>query len=193
VFARSGRQFYIREATVATPRMIDFARPFGGNFVHSRRRRVGADRQGVVTSAAPDPPRNPVVLYDGVCALCNRFVRFVLARDRAGVFRFASLQSDLARATLLRHGQNPDALSTLVLVLDSGRPSERLLDKSSAAAFVLSQLTGVWKGLGRVLLLVPEPLRNAAYDLVARMRYRTFGRYDVCPVPPPAVRDRFLD
>ncbi len=134
----------------------------------------------------------PIVLYDGVCALCNGFVRFVLARDRAGMFRFASLQGDVARATLARHGRNPDALDTLVVVLDPGLPTERLLDRSTAALFVLTELPWLWKVLGRAMSVVPVPLRDVLYRLVARTRYRTFGKYDACPLPPPAVRDRFL-
>jgi len=146
-----------------------------------------------VTTLRPDPAANPIVLYDGVCALCDRLVTFVLARDRAATFRFASLQGDLARTTLIRHGRNPGELTTLVLVLDPGLPTERLLDKSSAALQLLKQLPGGWRALGHVMALAPAPVRDMVYDLVARTRYRTFGKYDVCPVPPPAVRDRFLD
>jgi predicted DCC family thiol-disulfide oxidoreductase YuxK len=146
-----------------------------------------------VTTSRPEPAANPIVLYDGVCALCNRFVTFVLARDRAAVFRFASLQSEYSRTTLMRHGRNPGELTTLVLVLDPGLPTERLFDKSSAALEVLKQLPGGWRGLGHVIALAPAPVRDMVYGLVARTRYRTFGKHDVCPVPAPAVRDRFLD
>ena len=136
---------------------------------------------------------SPIILYDGVCALCNGFVNFVLARDRAGVFLFASLQSDLARGTLARHGRNPSALSTFVLVLDPGRPTERLLDRSDAALFVLQKLPGAWKSIAGAMRVFPRPLRNAVYDVIARVRYRTFGKYEVCPMPPAAVRNRFLN
>ncbi len=139
-----------------------------------------------------DVSSGPIVLYDGVCALCNGLVRFVLARDRAGVFRFASLQGGTARAMLARHGRNPDALDTLVVVLDAGRPGERVLDRSAAALFVLRQLPGAWNVLARAMALVPRPLRDLVYRQVARTRYRTFGKYDACPLPPPDVRDRFL-
>ena len=134
----------------------------------------------------------PIVLYDGVCALCNGLVRFVVARDRAGVFRFASLQGDVARAALARHGRNPEALDTLVVVLDAGLPTERLLDQSTAALFVLRQLPGIWNGVGRVTTAVPASLRDVIYRLIARTRYRTFGKYEACPIPPPEVRHRFL-
>jgi predicted DCC family thiol-disulfide oxidoreductase YuxK len=141
---------------------------------------------------ALDSPPGPIVLYDGVCALCNRLVEFILARDRAGVFRFSSLQGELARETLARHGRNPDALDTLVVLLDPGSPGERLLDRSTAALFVLQRLPGVWRIVGGALSVVPAPLRDVVYRLVARTRYRAFGKYDACPIPPPDVRDRFL-
>jgi predicted DCC family thiol-disulfide oxidoreductase YuxK len=146
--------------------------------------------------AAGVPPAHihgPIVLYDGVCALCNRFVEFVLARDAAGFFRFASLQSELARTTIRQHGGNPEELSSLVLIRDPLRPTERLLYKSDAALFVLKNLPGAWKHIAAAMSLFPAPLRNIVYDMVARKRYRTFGKYDVCPMPPPAVRERFLD
>jgi predicted DCC family thiol-disulfide oxidoreductase YuxK len=131
-------------------------------------------------------------LYDGVCALCNRLVAFILARDRAGLFRFASLQGDFAGETLRRHHRDPDALDTLVVVVEPGSPDERLLDRSTAALFVLRRLPGIWGIAGRTLSIVPAPIRDAGYRLVARSRYRTFGKYDACPIPPPEIRDRFL-
>ena len=139
-----------------------------------------------------DGRQGPIVLYDGLCALCNGLVRFVLARDRAGVFRFASLQGDVARTALARHGRDPHALDTLVVVLNAGLPTERLLDQSTAALFVLRQLPGIWNAVGGVMNAVPTSLRDAVYRLIARTRYRTFGKYDACPLPPPGVRDRFL-
>jgi predicted DCC family thiol-disulfide oxidoreductase YuxK len=139
-----------------------------------------------------DARSGPIVLYDGVCALCNRLVTFILARDRAGLFRFASLQGDVARETLARHARDPDALDTLVVVVDPGSPDERLLDRSTAALFVLRRLPGAWGIVGRTLAIVPPALRDAVYRLVARTRYRTFGRFEACPISPPEVRDRFL-
>ena len=139
------------------------------------------------------PDGGPIVLYDGVCALCNWIVRFTLARDRRDVFRYAALQGGLARQALLRHGRNPDDLSTFIVVVDPGLATEHLLEKSTGAAFVLRQLRGFWGAMGALVLAVPRPIRDAAYDLVAGNRYRTFGKYDVCPVPPPEHRAKFLD
>jgi predicted DCC family thiol-disulfide oxidoreductase YuxK len=133
----------------------------------------------------------PLVLYDGVCGLCHRLNRFVLARDPAGRFRFAALQSALAREILVRHGRDPHDLDTLYLVLGYGRPDERLLRKSDAALWILRELGGPWRAVAG-LRAVPRPLRDIGYDLVARTRYRLFGRYDACPIPDPRHRARFL-
>ena len=134
----------------------------------------------------------PIILYDGVCGLCNRLTRFVLARDPAGRFRFASLQSALAGEILTRHGRDPRDLDTLYLVLARGRPDERLLTKSDAALWILRELGGPWR-TAAMLRVLPRWVRDLGYDVVARTRYRVFGRYDSCPLPDPSHRTRFLD
>ena len=134
----------------------------------------------------------PIILYDGVCGLCNRLNRFVLARDPSGRFRFAPLQGRLAGELLARHGRDPGDLDTLYLVLGHGRPDERLLGKSDAALWVLRELGGGWRAAGPLRVL-PRWLRDLGYDAVARTRYRLFGRYDSCPLPAPEHRGRFLD
>jgi len=88
---------------------------------------------------------SPILLYDGVCGLCNRFVQFILRHDRRDQFRFAALQSNFARAILHRHGLSPDALDTVYLVFDYGQASERLLSRNDAATAVLKALGGVWR------------------------------------------------
>lgn len=133
-----------------------------------------------------------LILYDGVCGLCNGFVRFVLRRDRAGVFRFAALQSDLGRGILTRAGLDPDSLTSIVLVQDYGTGGERLLAKSAACLFVCGRLPWFWR-LFTVCGIVPRALRDFGYDWVARHRYRWFGRYDACPLPSAEHRTRFLD
>jgi predicted DCC family thiol-disulfide oxidoreductase YuxK len=143
-------------------------------------------------SDARRPPAAPLILYDGVCGLCHRLNRFVLARDPAGRFRFAALQSSLAREILARHGRDPGDLHTLYLVLGHGRADERLLRKSDAALWILRALGGPWRGAA-ALRVLPAGLRDLGYDLVARTRYRLFGRYDTCPLPDPRHRARFLD
>ena len=135
---------------------------------------------------------NPIVLYDGVCGLCNRLVQFLLKRDTDNRFRFASLQSEWANNLLRDHGLDPNDLDTVYVVKDYGQPEQTLLARSDAILYLLNQLGGVWKlsGVGRVL---PKPIRDAVYKVVARNRYRVFGKYESCMLPDPKHRAKFLD
>lgn len=135
---------------------------------------------------------NPIILYDGVCGLCNRFVQFVLKRDCKDQFRFAALQTNFARAILERHGLNPDLLDTVYLVLDYGQPSERLLSRNDAATAVLKELGSFWRFSGKLLDLLPQKFRDWRYALVARNRYRFFGKHEACPLPNEKDRHKFL-
>ena len=145
---------------------------------------------------------HPILLYDGMCGLCNRMVRLVLKRDRDGIFRFASLQSPLAAGILAAHGVAPSSLDTFYLVLnhDPVKPAERerpprelLLVRSDAVLFVLKNLHGIWTVTATVLRVIPRPIRDWVYRLLARHRYRIFGLYATCPMPEEDLRDRFLD
>lgn len=136
---------------------------------------------------------NPVILYDGVCGLCNRLVQFVLKHDSQDRFRFASLQSDFAAKLLRRHGADPGELDTMYVVLDYAQAGEQLASRSAAAIVVLRELGGIWGILGGLLQLLPKALRNWGYNLVARHRYRIFGKYESCPLPEEKHRGRFLD
>jgi predicted DCC family thiol-disulfide oxidoreductase YuxK len=159
---------------------------------------------------------HPILLYDGVCGLCNRLVQFILRRDPAGVFRFAALQGELAGQILARHGANARELDTVYVVVDCELPDERLLPRSDAVIFILRNLGAAelrsdraagapiptqaestpsmfWRMMGHLLQLVPRPLRDWGYGIVARNRYRVFGRYDTCPLPTEDTRSRFLD
>ena len=142
--------------------------------------------------AAGDTRGRHVVLYDGVCGLCNRLNMFLLPRDVDRVFAFASLQSEAARSLLHRFGKTPDDLSTFYVVANHRAASAELLSKSRAALFVLQTLGGVWGWLALVRVL-PGPLLDAAYDAIARNRYRLFGRYESCLAPTPEYKNRFLD
>lgn len=135
---------------------------------------------------------NPIVLYDGVCGLCNRLMQFILKRDKHDRFRFASLQSEFATDILERHGADHEDLDTVYVVIDYGKPTERLLARSDAILHVASELGGIWKfaGAGRVL---PRSIRDSLYKLVARNRYRVFGKYESCVLPEPKHRAKFLD
>lgn len=136
----------------------------------------------------------PIILFDGHCNLCSGWVRFVLAHEGRTPFRFASLQSGAAARLLAAHGLSSE-LKTVVLIepMRDGRERTRALDKSTAVATMLRQLRAPWPLAGLLIQLIPRPLRDAAYDLVARRRYRWFGRQEVCALPSPAQRDRFLD
>jgi predicted DCC family thiol-disulfide oxidoreductase YuxK len=135
----------------------------------------------------------PIILYDGVCGLCNRLVQFVLKRDDGDRFRFATLQSGFARSLLERHNSNPDDLDTFYLALDYGQPNERLLSRNDAAAAVLEELGRIWRVWGSLIRLFPRRVRDWQYNLIARNRYHLFGRYESCPIPDPNIRHKFLD
>ena len=160
---------------------------------------------------------HPILLYDGVCGLCNRLVQFTLKRDAAGVFQFASLQSELAGRILARHGSDAGDLDTLYVLVNCDQEDERLLARSDAVIFILRQLRAAeprsarpdlrpgstqaiatrrfsfWQIAAAMLQRIPRALRERGYRVVARNRYRVFGRYDTCPLPTEETRERFLD
>jgi predicted DCC family thiol-disulfide oxidoreductase YuxK len=138
-------------------------------------------------------PANPILLYDGVCGLCNRLVQFSLQRDTDRRLRFASLQSDFAAKILQRHGLSSRDLDTVYFVEDCGQPEERLSTRSDAVISVLRQIGGPWTVAANMLRIVPRLLREWGYKIVACNRYRIFGRRDSCFLPEAKYRDRFLD
>lgn len=141
--------------------------------------------------SAPSP--TTIVFYDGVCGLCNRLNQFLLRRDRDARIRFAALQSPVARQLLAAHGLDPSDLNTVYVMADWTAESERVLSRSAAVLHALEQLGGSWRALAAVGRLVPRPLADLVYRMVARSRYRIFGRFDACQIPPPEWRERFLD
>ena len=134
--------------------------------------------------------RRPVILFDGVCNLCNASVQWVIERDKEGRFDFAPLQSDAARRELakLMDVKEIDTLPDSIVLLDSDGVHVR----STAALRILREL-GSWYMLLRLGVVLPRPIRDAVYNLVARNRYRWFGRRDVCMTPTPDIAARFLD
>ena len=136
---------------------------------------------------------HPVLLYDGVCGLCNRAVQFTLQHDRQDVFRFAALQSALAERVLARHVETASDLNSVYVVSGIGEAGERLLGRSEAVIYLLRTLGGRWRVLASVYGLLPRWVRDKLYDMVARNRYRVFGKYEVCPVPEVGAREKFLD
>jgi len=145
------------------------------------------DRAAPGPSLPVDPREHPIVLFDGVCHLCEGAVRFAIRRDPGARLRFAPLQSPLGRALLARHGLDPDALDAVVLVDGDGAHQ-----RSTAALRIAAGLRAPWRWLAPPLLLVPRGLRDAVYGWVARRRHRWFGRRAECLVPTPELRARFL-
>lgn len=132
------------------------------------------------------------MLYDGVCGLCNRLVQFILKRDAHDRFRFASLQSDFAATLLKRHGADSRDLDTFYVVIEPGQAGERVLMRSDAILHVVKMLGGIWS-FARVGSILPKSIRDAMYRLVARNRYRVFGKQESCMLPAPEQRAKFID
>jgi predicted DCC family thiol-disulfide oxidoreductase YuxK len=139
------------------------------------------------------PPRGEhLILYDGVCGLCNRLNQFVLLRDTRAVFDFAPLQSPTARSVLPRLGGHAESLDTVYVVMNYRSESPALLSKAVAASFVLKTL-GIRGPLSWAFRVLPDGLLNLGYDLVARNRYRVFGKSETCIMPSAEFRQRFID
>ena len=135
-----------------------------------------------------DSTNNPILLFDGVCTLCNGAVRFIIERDSKARFKFASLQSNFGQAALHRLKLPTHEFDSYVL-LDNGKHYFR----STSAIRVYSQLDGVfWKFIS-AFYLIPTPVRDAVYAWVARNRYKWFGKDDTCMIPTPDITKRFVD
>ena len=139
-----------------------------------------------------NPEDKRIVLYDGVCGLCNRLVQFILKRDIHDRFRFASLQSEFGDQLLKRHGYDSRDLDTFYLVTNHGKPTESVLMRSDAILEVVATLGGVWK-LAGVGAVIPKVMRDGMYSVVARNRYRVFGKSESCMLPSAEHRAKFLD
>lgn len=129
---------------------------------------------------------HPVVLFDGVCGLCTFSIRFVLARDRRRVFRFATIQSDFGQRVYQHHGLDPGNPDTFVVLSD-----DRVYTRSDAALEIARRLGGVWR-IVVVARIIPRPLRDFLYGVVARHRYEWFGRHETCLLPHESIRALFL-
>jgi predicted DCC family thiol-disulfide oxidoreductase YuxK len=133
----------------------------------------------------------PVLLYDGVCGFCNKTVQLLLYLDKGGTLRFAALQSDFGARILARRAELAN-VDSVIYVQDAETPAERVFVRSAAALKIAAYLGGFWK-IFLAAYVIPRPLRDAAYDLIARYRYRFFGKRDACMLPAPEVRARFID
>ncbi len=127
-----------------------------------------------------------IILFDGVCNLCNGFLQFVIKHDTKQQFSFASLQSDFAAKELPKRNLDPNTLKTVILI-----NNEEVFTKSDAALQILRQLKGF--GWTAFLQIFPKFLRNGIYDIIAANRYKWFGKKDNCMVPSPDLKNRFFD
>lgn len=130
---------------------------------------------------------HPVILFDGVCNLCNASVQFIIKRDPAEKFRFASLQSSYAKSLLAPLGLDPEKELFSIILVEQGR----LYRRSDAALRIARQLTGLWP-IVYALKIIPRFVRDSVYNWIARNRYRFFGKKDECMIPTPSLKMRFL-
>jgi len=129
----------------------------------------------------------PVLLFDGVCNLCNGFVQFIIKRDAKQQFLFAALQSEAGQALLKRANLSAKDLSTVVLI-----DGEKAYTQADVSLVIADKLGGAWRLFG-FFRIFPKGLRNIVYDWVAKNRYKWFGQQESCMIPTPELRSRFLD
>jgi predicted DCC family thiol-disulfide oxidoreductase YuxK len=132
------------------------------------------------------PVRAPLILFDGVCNLCNAWVRFVIRRDPAGVFRFAAQQSPVGQAMIEDHVRDAAPLSSIVLIADRWVYTE-----SDAILQIFARLSAPWSWIA-LLRIIPRRVRDACYRFVVRHRYQWFGKTETCQVPSADLRSRFI-
>lgn len=128
-----------------------------------------------------------LILFDGVCNLCNGAVQFIIKRDSKAKFRFASLQSAFGKSQLAKFKLDPDSLHTMVLI-EEGQAFER----SDAVLRIAKRLDGAWK-IFSAFKIIPKFLRDAFYTLISSSRYRIFGKQDSCMIPSPELKYRFIE
>jgi predicted DCC family thiol-disulfide oxidoreductase YuxK len=132
-------------------------------------------------------PGKPVVLFDGVCNLCNRSIQFIIKKDKKKEFLFASLQGSTGQELLKKFGLPANDLNSFVLI-----EGDTIYRRSSAALKIVNKLGGGWK-LFYGFMIVPSFIRDAVYNLIAGNRYKWFGKRDECMIPTPELKERFLD
>ncbi|MBW1296991.1 thiol-disulfide oxidoreductase DCC family protein [Aquimarina litoralis] len=129
-----------------------------------------------------------IILFDGVCNLCNGAVNFIIKRDKNDVFRYASLQSEIGKQLAAERGVDTSQLDTILLI----EPDEGYYHKSTAALQIAKQLSGGYPLLS-VFLILPKFLRDWVYDFIAKNRYKWFGKRDNCVIPTPELKALFID
>lgn len=128
-----------------------------------------------------------IILFDGVCNLCNGAITFIIKRDKKDLFRYAPLQSEIGKELASKHNIDLNTVDSIILVSNS-----KAVAKSTAALRIATQLSGGWPLLG-IFLIVPTFIRNWVYDFIARNRYKWFGKKEACMIPTPELRSKFLD
>jgi len=130
--------------------------------------------------------QNPIVLFDGVCNLCNGFVQFAIKHDKRAKLKFASIQSDAAQNLLAKHDRANQPLKTVILI-----EGDKLYEKSSAGLRILRHFGGAWQ-LFYILMIFPKFIRDIVYNFIANNRYKWFGKKNECWIPTPELKSRFL-
>ncbi|MDT0647656.1 thiol-disulfide oxidoreductase DCC family protein [Zunongwangia sp. F260] len=134
------------------------------------------------------PKNKKIILFDGVCNLCDGAVKFIIEHDRKDVFRFASLQSEFGQKLIAERGLDPEELDSVVLI----EPGVAYYRKSTAALEISRELSGGYSLLKNFLAL-PESFRDLLYDFVAKNRYKWYGKKESCMIPTPELKSKFLD
>ena len=130
--------------------------------------------------------QHPVILFDGVCNLCNSSVQFIINHDKQSKFRFASLQSETGKQLLTKFDLPTENLYSVLLVT-----GEKFYDRSRAALEIAKRLSGLWPMM-YIFIIVPSPIRNFIYDYISKNRYRWFGVRNECMIPTPELKSRFV-
>lgn len=127
-----------------------------------------------------------IILFDGVCNFCNSSVNFIMDRDDSSYFKFGALQSDEGQILLKKHHQSTDSFDTLILI-----EADALYTRSTAVLRIAKKLSGLWP-VFYAFIVIPKFLRDPIYNLIAKNRYRMFGKKDTCRLPTPEERAKFL-
>jgi len=139
------------------------------------------------TPAPIETSQKIIILFDGVCNLCNGAVQFIIKRDRNEKFLFASLQSGFGKDQLKKSGLDPLSLQSILVI-----EGDSVFQRSDAALKIASRLDGIWSYFV-VLILVPKMIRDGVYNFIARNRYSIFGKQDSCMIPTSELKTRFID
>ena len=133
------------------------------------------------------PKNKKIILFDGVCNLCNTSINYVIDHDKQDIFRFVSLQSDLGETIQEYLGIENKSLDTIILYV----PNEAYYIKSTAAIKIMNEFLGFWK-LMQVFLILPSPVRDLVYNFIAKNRYKWYGKQESCRIPTPELKAKFL-